>query len=135
VEQFLIIFNAFWNKINWIDLNHGFSGRPEWAQKRRMELASILGAAEPGTRYKYSELVHKNDPDASNQGVPRYVHDEDWWYVVGVIPERVLPMLMVMGLVKLDFEQIDSGRFHVVRIDTLQVTPLGKTIFSTIARQ
>jgi hypothetical protein len=134
VDQFLIIFDAFWNKISWIELNNGISGRPEWAFEMRNELLSVFGSIEPGTRHAYLDLVQMKTSHDPRQGFSDFMLDKAWLYLYGVIPERVLPMFMAMGLVNLDYETITIQHDQIRRVKTVQVTVLGKNIFNTIAK-
>ena len=133
VEQFITILNAFWNKINWIDLNNGFSGRPEWAQKSRKQFSSFLQSIEPGYNYNYANLLNEKHAEIFNQEHDFDSPFDDWQFKFGVFPERVIPALKTMGLLDFQYAKPLDSQFRDVKyVDSLEMTPFGKIVFDEL---
>ena len=109
MDQFLIIFDAFWNKIAWRDLMAPRpSGRPNWSQKIRFDLAVVLAVAPAHVQNDYYLLlveIFKQYYGIEEDNLSsRYLMDI-FPFISPVVREWVFPILEHMGLLKYDQEE------------------------------
>jgi hypothetical protein len=134
-EQFVVLFDALWNKTRWEKfLPPDSGGRPESVKEKRGNIASALSECEVDEKYQFVDWIKEF---CRVQGS---VEDElsliigAAFYLFSVFEERIVPALTLFGLLDFGYEK-DRTEYLVNRglgIEWFTITKLGKKIFQGI---
>ncbi|MCF2141357.1 MAG: hypothetical protein K9W44_14965 [Candidatus Lokiarchaeota archaeon] len=123
--QIIICLFCLWEVIPWANLLSPYAGgRPEWAQEGRRILQTAFADATVDYSYDYTSYISQYSPDQSDfiEFVCSSIYN---W---GVVPEKILPSLERMGLLKCMLNDPDKEKYS--SISTITITKFGKTVFS-----
>ncbi len=130
-EQFIILFDAFWNMAEWGRLlppqdcvSH------DWVQESRGIIAAHLAACESGKRYHFAEVTQRISMKIGGIGEIPEIYPPINFLVINIFTERIMPALKSFGL--LDFDYMKERKEYAVNhgwgIEWFSITTLGGKI-------
>jgi len=139
LEKFFLIFDVFWNRINWQELlNSRELDNNEKILCLQRLLVHILDLAKPGVEHELNSLfkvailkslITKNEIDMARHCDELQIND---------MPMQIIPILEKMGLVKLKRQSTSKNKMHGDQVSTgkmiktLVLDSWGKNFFKTI---
>lgn len=130
-EQYYVLFRGLWNKISWFRLNsYSDAGRPEWIYRDRNLYPPFFSSLNVDEYIPYKEFrilfgefysIDNFNPFAGG-----------WRFVIGIFPEKILPLFEYFGLIKLNFKNIKE--IYNIKELKIKITLLGHLFFSGITK-
>ena len=138
-EQFVVLFDAMWTGTSWEKFLAPYSGgRPEWAQVKRGDVASLFSQCEPGARYMFKDQLNQlgmEMADTEDEVVDSFIMMAE--FAMGVFAERIMPALKLFGLLEFGFAKDRDDYFvrHGLGIEWFSVSEFGRKIFGALVRE
>ena len=134
-EQFIILFDAFWNHAEWGKLLPPQDCvRCDWVQASRDVIAAHLAACEPGRRYHFAEETRRISMKIGGIDEISEVYPPINFLIISVFAERIMPALKSFGL--LDFGYTKEREEYVIKrgwgIEWFSITTLGGKILGEV---
>jgi hypothetical protein len=134
-EQFIILFDAFWNRTEWGRLlpPQDCVGR-EWVQASRDVIAAHLAACEPGRRYHFVEETRRISMKIGGMDEISEVYPPINFLSINIFAERIMPALKLFGLLDFGYtkERTEYAINHGWGIEWFSITTLGGKILGGV---
>lgn len=134
-EQFIILFDAFWNHIEWRRLlpPQDCAG-PDWVQASRDVIVVHLAACEPGRRYHFDEETRRIGMKIGDIDGISEAYLPISFLSINIFAERIMPALKSFGI--LDFSYVKERAEYAINhgwgIEWFSMTTLGGKILGAV---
>ena len=134
-EQFIILFDAFWNRTEWGRLlpPPDCVGR-EWVQASRDVIAAHLATGEPGRRYHFVEETRRISMKIGGIDEISEIYPPINFLAINIFAERIMPALKSFGILDFGYtkERTEYAINHGWGIEWFSITTLGGKILGGV---
>ena len=132
-EQFIILFDAFWNGTEWGRLLPP-QDCVKWVQASRDVIAAHLAACEPGRRYHFVEETRRISMKIGGIDDIHEAYPPISFLAVNIFVDRIVPALKLFGILDFGYtrERTEYAINHGWGIEWFSITPLGGKILGGV---